>query len=67
VIVVFSLISFGRTAACKKNTRLNYSMGFGIFSWFCVLDLIHFPLNLSNNKTIKIIMCENEQKPEPHS
>jgi len=32
-----------------------------------VLDLIHFPFNLRNTKTIKILMCENEQKPELES
>jgi len=31
----------------------------------CVLDLIHFPFKLRHTKTIKILMCENEQKPEP--
>jgi len=52
------------TALLVKTTRLHYCKRFGIFSWFCVLGLIHFPFNLRHTKTIKILMCENEQKPE---
>jgi len=29
-----------------------------------LFDLIHFPFNLRHTKTIKILMCVNEQKPE---
>jgi len=43
---------------------INYQMKllemFGIFSWLCVLDFINFPFNLRHNKTIKVLMCENE-------
>jgi len=28
---------------------------FGIFSWFCVLDLIHFPFKLRHTKAIENI------------
>jgi len=56
-----------RPLLVKKTTRLNYSKVFGILSWFCVLDLINFPLNLRNTEKIKILMCENERKPEPPS
>jgi len=38
-------------AYCKKNNRLNYSKKFGIFSYFCVLDIINFPFNLKHTKT----------------
>jgi len=48
-----------RLLLVKKTTRLNYSKRFGTFSWFCVLDLIYFPLNLRNTETSKILMCEN--------
>jgi len=30
---------------------------FGTFSYFCVLDMIHFPLSLRNTETAKILMC----------
>jgi len=50
-----------RPLLVKKTTRLNYSKGFGMFSLFCALELVHFPLNLRNTETIKILMCENEQ------
>jgi len=66
-LLFFRWFPNGKTFACKKTTRSNYSKGFGIFSEFCVLDLIHFPLNLRNTETIKILLCENEQKPKPHS
>jgi len=48
-----------------ETTKFNYSKRFGIFSDFCVFDLIYFLFNLVHTKTIKLLMCENEQKPEP--
>jgi len=38
---------------------------FGVFSWFCVRDLIHFPFILRHTKTIKFLICENKLEPEP--
>jgi len=54
-------------ALLVKNNKIKSLKKFGIFCVFCVLDLIHFPLNLRNTETVKILMCVNEQKPEPHS
>jgi len=67
VIVIFSMISSWYHRCLWKTIRLDYSTRFGIFSWFCVLDLVHFPFNLKHTKTIEISMCENEQKPELES
>jgi len=52
------------TALLVKNYQIKLLRMFGIFSWFCVLALINFPFNLRHTKTIKTLMCENEQKPE---
>jgi len=63
----FSLISSWFERCLQKTTRLNYSKRFGIFSKFCVHDLINFPFNLRHTKTIKILMCEDDDKPEIES
>jgi len=52
------------TALLVKNYQIKLLKIFGIFPWFCVLDLINFPFNLRHTKTIKILMCDNEKKTE---
>jgi len=44
------------TALLVKNYKIKLLKIFGIFSYFCVLDLIHFPFNLRRTKTIEILM-----------
>jgi len=48
-------------ALLVKNYQIKLLKKFGIFSWFCVLDLIHFLFNSRHTKTIKILICENNQ------
>jgi len=38
-----------------KNTRLNYSKMFNIFSLFCPLDIMNLPFNLRHTKTTENI------------
>ena len=47
-----------RAPLVQKTTRWNYSKEFGIFSWFCAHDLIHFPCNFRHTKIIKMLMHE---------
>jgi len=52
------------TALLVTNYQIKLLKIFDIFPWFCVCYFINFPLNLRHTKTIKILMCENECKPE---
>jgi len=65
--LLFRWFPHGKTAACKKNYQIKLlQRAWHIFLVLCT-RFNSFSTEVRNTETIKILMCENEQKPEPHS
>jgi len=61
-LLFFRWFPHGKSAACIRTTRLKYSKKSGIFFWFYVLGIIHFPFDLRHTKTIENInVCKRTE------
>jgi len=62
-LLFFHWFPHGKTAACKKNYQIKLLQRV----WHIFLVLCTFHWTWGTPRRIKILLCENEQKPEPHS